>query len=721
MVGSILLAAGFALAGKATAQESTTSPPTITLPEVTVRDTRESGYVPKDAATGTKTDTPLLETPQSLSVITREQMETQGVNSLAEALRYTPGVTGELFGLDTRGYGIMFRGFNDDSDTTFYRDGLQLRGSAFATFLPLDPYGAERFEVLRGPTSVLYGQNGPGGLINYVTKRPTGERWREFEIGGGSHSRYEGKFDFSGPIDKEGKFLYRLTGLGRDGGTQVDFVDLGRIYIAPALTWRPSNNTTLTLLGNYQHDDTGWGIQFYPAAGTVRRNANGRVPPRRFTGEPDFDVYRLNQYAIGYLLDHRLGDTWTVKQSARYARLDNRQKGVFGNGLDPLDPSQRTLLRYGDTGKTTLHGFTIDNQAQARFATGPLAHTLLFGVDHQRYRFSDLGTAYSVDALDLYAPVYGAPVIRDANYQDTDARQYQVGLYLQNQIKVYEKLILLLGGRYDWAKSTTKDSVIPSITKQKDGEFTGRAGMVYVFDIGLAPYFSYSESFLPTLGSNAGGKPFVPETGRQYEVGIKYQPSGWKSFITLAAFDLRRQNVLTPDPNNPVLNQVQTGEVRSRGIELEGVMKLSAQLNIIAAYTFLDTEVTKSTVEGEEGKRPVAAPQHMATLWSDYEIQDGALRGLTFGAGVRYMGSSYGDNLNTLKVPDYALVDATLRYDLSGLSGVLGLESGTLKGWSVSTNIKNLFDKDHIASCFSDASCFYGPSRSIVGSLRYRW
>jgi iron complex outermembrane receptor protein len=679
------------------------------------------GYVATRSATGTKTDTPLIETPQSISVITSDQMQAQGVQNLAQALRYTPGVTGELFGIDQRGYGLQIRGFRDDSDSIFYKDGLSLKGTAFTTFLPLDPYGAERIEVVRGPASVLYGQGEPSGIINYVTKRPLDKPFREVEFGAGNFNHYDGKFDFSGPVNQEKTLLYRLTGLVRDSDTQVDFVGQKRVFIAPALTWKPDADTTLTILSHYQRDKNGWAIQFLPAQGTALFNPNGHIPSNRFIGEPSFDSYEPTQYSIGYLFEHRANDVWTLRQNARYAGLDNpNQPIVYGAGFTKDPQNQpidlRTLNRFGDFGRSKLDTFTIDNQAQAKFATGPLAHTLLLGLDHQRYKITDFGMSLDALPIDVFNPVYGQPIVPGAPYQDTDQRQAQTGLYLQDQIK-FGGWVLSLGGRQDWAGTHTVDPVLATNSTQNDKAFTYRAGLLYHFDNGVAPYVSYATSFLPVLSTDFFGQPFLPQTGKQYEVGVKYQPPGWRAFVTVAAFDLTRQNVLTTDPDpTHQFSQVQTGEIRSRGLEVEAVASLSSELNLRAAYTYLDTKITADN-DGNVGKTPYGVPRHSFAFWADYTIRGGTFNGLGFGAGVRYIGETFGTDANTYTIgdntypfilPSVTLADAAIHYDWGQ--------------FRFAVNAKNIFDREYVASCFNfDFGCVYGERRRVIGSVRYRW
>lgn len=536
------------------------------------------------------------------------------------------------------------------------------------------------------------------------SKQPLSKPLYEVELDAGSFDRYEGKLDLSGPIDEAGVFSYRLSGLGRKSDTQVDFIEDERFFIAPALTWRPNSRTALTILGRYQDDHLGT-LQFLPASGTVLDNPNGRIPVNRFIGEPDFDGQDNAQYSIGYLFDYRLNKFFTFRQRGRYDDVEVDSAAVFGLGLDPDDPSQRTVTRGSFTAVDDAGVFSIDNQAQAKFTSGPLAHTVLIGVDYKHIDFDAAEGFDIVSSIDLFDPVYGAPIAQPPLSRDDNTVQQQVGLYIQEQLKAWDKWVLNLGGRYDGAKSEIDNRLTDTESEQDENEFTGRAGLVYLFDIGLAPYASYSESFLPIIGSSLFGEAFKPETGRQYEVGVKYQPTGVNSFITFAAFDLRRQNVLTTDPDNP-LNNVQTGEIRSRGVEVEAVASLDIGLNLIAAYTYEDVEVTESNA-GDEGNRPTGVPEHLASLWGDYTIPGGPLGGLGFGAGVRYTGSTFANPENTFEVDDYTLVDAAIHYDWKGLS--------------LAVHAQNLFDEYYVGSCSGESFCALGSARAITGSVRYRW
>lgn len=665
------------------------------------------GFVAERGATGTKTDTPLIETPQSISVITRDQMDSQRVNDVGDVLRYTAGSTSQPYGTDMRGVFFQFRGFNV-SDDVFYRDGLRLAGSEFAGFATLDPFGAERYELLRGPSSVLYGQINPAGLLNYVTKRPTDEPLRMIELEGGTINRGGGAFDLGGPVTTDGDLLFRLTGRGFHADTQVDYVDENRGYFAPALTWRPSEDTTLTILANAQYDRFGWSNQFLPASGTVFSNPHGKIPLSRFLGEPGWDDYEQHQESVGTLFEHKFDETFTFRQNTRYAHLWNHQEGVFSLGLQA---DGRTLDRYGDSGDSTADAVTTDNQLEIKVPTDVgLDHTVLVGVDFLRQAQNDVGKSYLVDPIDVYDPDYGADVVYDSTYYDADTVLRQVGLYAQDQIKIGD-FTFVMGGRHDWAQVATNDHLADTNEEQNDTAFTGRVGAVYALDIGLAPYASYSTSFIPQIGAGADGTPFEPEKGRQVEVGVKFQPnlpkeSGVDAFVTVSAFKIWEQNVLTTDPNDPTF-QVQTGEVQSRGIEFEGVANFDFGLDLIAAYALTDAEIAKST-DGVAGNTPYGIPRHRASLWADYTIQGGGWAGLGFGLGVRYTGETFGDDANTFKVPDVALFDAAVHYDWDS--------------FRFAVNATNLFDQRYVSSCFNDtAGCYYGERLQVIGSVKLQW
>jgi iron complex outermembrane receptor protein len=709
------------------AQRSQTSPakpqpedaPTgsgIVLPDVTVQGMRPRasawrpvrGYVATRSATGTKTDTPLLETPQAISVVTSDQMAAQGATSVPQALRYTSGIIAEQRGVNTAGLEYLFgRGFQLEQ----YLDGLKLPPVTLRFTVPsFDAYALERVELLHGPASVLYGQGFPGGIVNLISKRPTVEPLHEIQLQTGSYSRLQGAFDLGGRLDQDGHFFYRLTGLARDTETQIDHDQQQRFYIAPALTWQPGHDTALTILGNYKRDPRAGFYNGLPPE-AVFNNPNGTLSPNFNPGDPDFDRHDQDGYSLGYILDHRFNDIWSVRQNLRYTRTDDFIRRLFS---DTLKEDGRTLTRFVVFHDESVKVFTIDNQAQAKFRTGAVQHTAMLGLDYQRLDYRDTGAfdfSPTVPSIDIFHPVYRQfPPVRSPTIRERFATD-QLGLYVQDQVK-FRQWSVLAGVRHGWAWSKDKDLLDDTVEKQSDRAFTWRVGLTYLFDaIGLAPYGSVATSFRPTAGTDFAGNTFEPTTGRQYELGVKYQPRDFNFFVTAAIFHLEQNNVTTPDPEHPTFS-IQTGQVRSRGIELEGHASLTSNLDLVAAYTYLDQIVTKSNGVDLDKRLP-GMPTHTASLWLDYTWRGGLWHGLGFGVGVRYVGPSAGDRKNTVDVPEYTLVDAAMHYDLSSLLPAL-------KGGRLAVNVSNLFDKHYIASCIG-SFCEFGLERNIVATLSYRW
>ncbi|MBK1699106.1 TonB-dependent siderophore receptor [Rhodovibrio salinarum] len=676
------------------------------------------GYVASRSATGTKTDTPLIETPQAVNVVTRDQMEDQGVQSVAQSLGYTPGVVAQYGDNDLRHDWLTVRGFTPGR----YLDGLRLPYGARGYSQPrIETYGLERVEVLKGPASILYGQGAPGGTVNMVKKRPTEEPIREVLLQTGSHARKQAAADLSGSLIDSGELQGRLVLLGRDSDTEFDHVDEQKAYVAPSLKWVPSDGTSLTLFAEYQEvrSEGGGGAPALPANGTLYTDGYGELPRETFVGEPDYDLFENQQWFVGYEAEHELDETFTLRQNLRYADVDvdTQRVQAFCNGT--CDPS--ALMRYAWGFPETSQLFTVDNQVIADYATGPLDHTTLVGVDYsfEDSSFTETQLTILPGTFNAYDPQYGASVTRPDPGLQIDQTQSQLGLYAQDQIG-FHGFTLTLGGRYDWAETETDTWRLGSGTSssdQDDGAFTGRVGLTYLFDNGLAPYASYSTSFDPEGGTNRNGEPFDPTEGEQIEAGVKFQPANWNSFVTVSAYQLTRTNVLTPDPVNTSFN-VQTGEVEVRGLELEGKAQLTEGLSLVGSYAYTESEITKdnpdSSGNSDEGNRLQFVPKHQASGWVDYEFQDGPLRGLGLGGGARYVGQTYGDTGNTYDIDSYTLFDAGVRYDLGALSN-------DFAGLQVSLDVNNVLDEKYVATCLSATGCYYGVGRTVYATLKYNW
>ncbi|WP_236167670.1 TonB-dependent siderophore receptor [Pseudomonas atacamensis] len=693
---------------------------TLALPETSVIGVENfesawgpvEGYTATRTAAGTKTDTALVEAPRSISVATRQQMDDRSVHSLDDAVRYMPGITASSYGSDTRADWLRVRGF----EPTQFLDGLPLPKGVYAN-PKQETWNLDRLALLRGPASSVYGQTPPGGLLDMVSRRPSAEASSEIQLQYGSDNHRQINFASTGKIDEAGQFLYGLSGVVRDSGTQVDHVDNKRYNIAPSLTWNIDDDTKLTLLSQFTRDDTGITSQFLPIQGTKIKSPLGDISHHKNLGDPDWEYYDRTYYALGYAFEHRLNDVWQFKQNLRYTKSD-----LSFQSLTPGSYPFTTVDAEGNVGRTStsvdedISQFAVDNNFQADFATGEIRHTLLLGLDHQRSNTNY--TSIFGDGLqtNVINPIYGQPIVRPARstaFYDYNQKTYQTGLYVQDQMAL-DQWRLTLGGREDWVHTSTQFINQSDATNtQRDKKFSGNAALSYVFDNGFVPYLSYAESFQPTTGADATSTGSLkPTEGKQWELGIKYQPPGSKTLLTAAVYDLTQKNVAVNTFVNNVSVTSQTGEVKVKGLELEAVSDVTDNLKVIAAYTLAKSEVQKGV---DKGNRLQLMPNQQASLWTDYTWHAGVLDGFGIGAGVRYTGNTYGDKANTWlgKADAYTVFDASVHYDLGRLDN-------SLKGASLAVNATNLFDKDYISTCDS-FYCYYGDQRSIVASATYKW
>ncbi|HIA9496788.1 TPA: ferrichrome porin FhuA [Escherichia coli] len=689
----------------------------------------------RQSATGTKTDTPIQKVPQSISVVTAEEMALHQPKSVKEALSYTPGVAVGTRGASNTYDYLIIRGFAADGQSqNNYLNGLKMQGN-FYNDAVIDPYMLERAEIMRGPVSVLYGKSSPGGLLNMVSKRPTTEPLKEIQFKAGTDSLFQTGFDFSDALDDDGVYSYRLTGIARSANAQQKGAEEQRYAIAPAFTWRPDDKTNFTFLSYFQNEpETGY-YGWLPKEGTVEPLPNGKRLPTDFNEGAKNNTYSRNEKMVGYSFDHEFNDTFTVRQNLRFAQNKVSQKSVYGYGMcsDPLYTKDddalkaspclsipqsewnHTLTRQYVIDNEKLENFSVDTQLQSKFATGSVEHTLLTGVDFMRMRNdidSWFGYAGSVAPSDIYNLDrsdfdFGAHPDPSGPYRVL-LKQKQTGLYVQDQAQ-WDKVLVTLGGRYDWAEQSSFNRDYGNKSDRDDKQFTWRGGVNYLFDNGVTPYFSYSESFEPASLTDANGDLFAPSKGKQYEVGVKYVPEDRPIVLTGALYQLTKTNNQMADPNNPNFS-IEGGEIRARGVELEAKAALSASVNVVGSYTYTDAEYTTDTTY--KGNTPAQVPKHMASLWADYTFFDGPLSGLTLGTGGRYTGSSYGDPANSFKVGSYTVVDALVRYDLARVG---------MAGSNVALHVNNLFDREYVASCFNTYGCFWGAERQVVATATFRF
>lgn len=709
-----LLAAS--LHAPAFAQDSTPAGSDVVLDTIVVQGQAEvtgavtDGYItPADQPVG-KGGTPLIENPQAVSIIAQDQMADQKPISVDQAVRYAPGVQAQPFGNDSRFDWFFIRGFEAYQDGVFM-DGMSLFQTGFASWR-VEPFTLDHIEVMRGPASILLGGSNPGGVLNLVSKLPTDDFQNRVEFGIDTDMQAFAALD-TGRASEDGVWSFRVNGIVRGGDTATDLATSSRYTVAPSLTWKPTDQTTLTVFANLQHDETNSQNGFLPYVGTVVDASFGKIDPELFLSDPSVDAITRDQWMVGYKLETTLDSDITLRQNARLSGLSVNYTGLYANGYDTGTVAETDLNRvYFDTDPQSRL-LTIDNQAEKKFDLGQTQHTLLTGVDYKLYTLNDdqavvhwLTTTPGIDVLN---PAYNITLPDpDNHYIQNSQTMHQLGVYAQDKIKIGERLTVMANGRYDFV-STEIDHDNPATADQSSnhGAFSGRIGAVYEFANGIAPYVSASTFFNPKVGAMASGELFEPVTGQQFEVGMRYVPSAWRGSFQVSAFHLTQQNSLTTDPAS-TFNSIQTGEVRSMGVELEGAAYVTDELKIIGSATIMDVENTKSTnLNNELGKTPTRIAEQTASLWADYTFQTGQLEGFGFGAGVRYVGPTWADAANTLEVPEVALLDAALHFDRGNFSAAV--------------NATNVLDETYVASCQSSNACFYGEGRKVMLTLGYNW
>ncbi|RVV99993.1 TonB-dependent siderophore receptor [Mesobaculum littorinae] len=648
--------------------------------------------------TGAGTPTPLNEIPQSVTVIGSEALEARNVTTVGEALRYSAGVFSEVYGDDGDYDWHFIRGFQSDQTGVFW-DGVQNLSYGFGS-LYVDPYTLERIEVLRGPASVLYGGSNPGGVLNYVSKRPGG-RVRELTFGANDAGRVWTGIDWGDDLG-QGR-AYRLTARIEGGDTYDDFNDGVRGVVAPGLSFTLDSGTKVTLLGNYTHaDEQHSGGTFLPYYGTVVPADFGTIDPETNFSDPDWDYYDRRQGALTAIVEHEFGNGWSLGATGRIAHAEIEEGYFYPSGYDGFQPQP------GDAGQLSLGAFTHDSTLDAYegdlhvagdITTGGVRHDLLVGIDARRFELDQTQTSnftFTADPLDPTAP--GTPVMGDP-YIDGVTTQDVFAIYAQDQLRFGQGWIATANLRHDWVTTETR-----GLTEfvREDSETSYRAGLAYEFANGLTPYAAASSFFLPTIASPAEGVT-KPESGDQIELGVKYAPAGMDAFVTASVFRIDRENVIT----GTFGNYSQLGEVRSQGVEVEGHYGFGNGVRLQAAATMLDLEVTEDANLDLVGNSPVLIPETQAALRLDYDF-DGGLQGLSLGAGLRYQGESWADEANTLKVGTATLVDLYAGYDWDN-------------GWGLDLAATNIGDEAYVTGCRGLVTCSYGAGRQISLDLTRRW
>jgi len=656
--------------------------------QVVVTGEQDEGYAPSRASTATRTDTPLRNIPQSIQVIPQPVIEDQQAITLQELLRNAAGVAPGPNQINASNLESFFiRGFNQ---RTLFRNGFPTRSTG-----PQDLAGVERVEILRGPASVLFGQIEPGGLVNVVTKRPLSEPFYQVSGQVGSYEFYRPSFDISGPLTEDESVLYRLNLAYTNADSFRDFVESERIYVAPVVSFRFSENTSLVLDLEYLDDRRTWD-EGVPVIG----DRPGDVPISQFFGDPD-DFRHVQDIFTGYELRHQLSQDWELRNAFRYHNFQLDREYLF---IGSLQADNRTLNREFVRQATETEEFNLITDITGEFSTGSIDHVLLIGLDLRRQTLSGGGVFGPATPIDIFAPVNDSPMPTDLGEFDSREVTEWAGLYIQDQISLLDNLDLLVGGRFDIVSQSSEDFINPdNNASQQDEAFSPRVGLVYRPIEPVSLYASYSRSFNPESGFTADGSPFDPTRGEQFEVGVKTELRDGRLSSTLAFYDLRRQNIVVNDPDNPGFD-IQVGEQRNRGVEFDISGEILPGLNLIANYTYIDS-VFEDASDFFDDTRPNNVPKHSGSLWLAYEFQEGDLQGLGLGAGAFFVGDRPGDR--TYFLPAYTTVDLAGWYEFS-----LGNSDAR-----VQLNIKNLFDTEYYEGTNRRTRTFPGAPLTILGSV----
>ena len=653
----------------------------------------------------TKSSAPILETARSVSVETSYDFISRGSLNLSDTLNYTSGVLGQAYGFATRGDFFTVRGL----DVPEYRDNLQALFGNYNNTRP-DLYTIDQVEVLKGPASVLYGQGSPGGIVNLASKVAGPDLGQEIVASYGTHDRAELAGDFSTTLIED-TLHARFVGVVRDSDTQVDYVNDDAIALAPSLTWTPGENTEINLLFNYDDRDGDAAGQFIPLTGTYYPGPNGEtIEPSTYLGEPGFNTYETDSTALTVIGSHRLNDIFTLEGTARWRDSGSTYRQTWvafaGAGVPRILPNgdSRYGRRWYDS-EASSKQLAFDTRVRADFVTGAFEHEVLGGVNYQNVELDSESSYLLQGTINVFNPVYGDGLPTqaeiDAVRSYTSSETDYWGFYLHDQIS-WGNWIFNAGLRADEVSNET------GAVSQDDDAVTYSVGLLYAFDNGFSPYVSYAESFEPVIGIDSfTNQALNPQEGEQVEIGVKYQPAGTRTYLTLAWFDITQTNLPNPVAL-PTAPSQQEGEASVTGFEFEGVTTFETgygDLKLDAALTLLDTE-------DANGIPFSVIPDEQASLWA--EFRPAALDALRIGAGVRYVGERESNGVSVVNGDIVRIVSDS--YTLADL--LIGYE---LEDWSVALNVRNLFDEAYYGSCLARGDCFPGEERTVNLRLAKRF
>ena len=648
------------------------------------------------------------ETPQGITVINRESLNQRAAESINEALRYVPAVNTELRGgAVTRMDQFNIRGFSNS--TNFY-DGLPLLFNDWNLQPQIDAAAVEQIEIFKGPTSVLYGHMPPGGMINIIAKQPNHQEYNEINVSLGSEKLHSVGISSQGSISDRDDLSYTLTTKAKKREGQAVTSEEERYLLSSAIDWQASEDTLVNVNIYHQQDPSAGIYNSHPSKGTVFSNINGELPTDSYAGDANWNKYDRDVTILGYKINHKINNTWSFLQNTKLMDASAEQKNTYSTGLAA---DEKTLSRHAYTTAETSRSFAIDNQLSAVFDTANIEHNLLIGLDFSKLKSSIQYEDVATSSIDLYNPNHFQidpymDISNSAYSSDFDITKKQTGIYLQDQMLIGD-WIVIAGLRYDKFKSSEQGKKYGAVTdtELKQNQVSGRIGTMYNFENGLSPFMSYAQSFEPVSGSDRLGNEFVPATADQIEVGVKYNSLASDTALTLSAFRIVKDNVITRDPNGTAYDKIQAGELTSQGLELALKQAITENISLDFSATLMDMEFTKNV--DLKGKTPIWVAEKSASLWLNYQLP--TTNQSQLGLGVRYMGETQLDALNTDTVPSYTLVDLSYTTALGGISR-------KLEAASLNLSVNNVFNKRY-SSCYDADNCWFGAQRSIQAKFKY--
>ncbi len=662
------------------------------IDEIVVIGAREQGYRATVATQVSRTDTPLQNLPYSVQVVTQDLIRDRGVSTAGEALRYVPGLSPQ----------VGFGGLNDQVSLRGFPVAYNLRnGLRRNYFVEVERLvNVEQVEVLKGPASALYGRFEPGGAVNYVTKKPLDRNFLEVTGVIGEYEQREAKVDANAALGDD--LGVRFNGSVGSRDSFRDFVYQDDWFVAPVVRWAPTDRTTLTIEGEYGERDA------YFDRGFGNDPFFFNAPAERQFGEPDAFLDNHGGM-IAAFLEHKFSDHLSGRAAVGYSQadMDSRYYSYAFPpvvGTDGPDPQVRRRPVLSDDHEENL---TTQLELYGNFETGSLSHKILVGAEIDSEEISYVTQAAPVQSISFFNPVYGTPPAGPfvTSYDETievDGRAF----YLQHEM-AFGEFRLLAGLRYDRTKGVSTSRLLADpVAERKEDSLSPRVGLTWTPREDISLYASYARSFRPQLelGRLSNGAPPEPLEAEGFEVGAKFDLLDGRVRPTIAFFDLERRNSAVPELPDYIF-VINIGESRSRGVEIDAPVVLSPNWRLIASYTYLDTEITEDT-DIPVGAKFFNAPDHAASVWSTYDF-GGFLEGLSVGAGAQYVGERAGDVYNTIFIPAYTRVDASLAYSFETSVGSLRAQ----------INVQNLTDKTYYDSGGGYLPLYPGSPRAVWASL----